>query len=119
MADGRGNVELGEQLTFSELHHLGFGVFFVIHAEQMQDPVHHEESELVFEGDLMFLGVLRRDGRTDDDVTEQHEHLISLGEGSRPRAAEVRGATPRIEVVLQRKGQHVRWAGLPEEALVQ
>ena len=42
-------VEAGEQLLLERLHPLGLGVVLVVHAEQVQEPVHDQQRHLVLE----------------------------------------------------------------------
>ena len=56
-------VEAVEQLLLERLHPLGLGVLLVVHAEQVQQPVHDQQRDLVVERHLVLLGVARRHRR--------------------------------------------------------
>ena len=74
-----GPVEAVEQLLLERLHPLGLGVLLVVHAEQVQQAVHHQEGDLVVEGDLVLGRVAGGHRRADDHVAEQGQRALLGG----------------------------------------
>ena len=109
-----------EQLLFECLHHRGLGVLFVVHPEQVQDPVHEQQSDLILVGPGMLGCLPPGDLRADDDVADEKGHLFELRwSTARPTRLLVRDVTRADELVLDRERQHVRGALAPEEPLVE
>ena len=70
-SSGADPVEAVEQLLLAALHPLGLLVDLVVHAQEVQDPVDHQQGDLVVEGHAVLHGVDGGDGRADDHVAQQ------------------------------------------------
>ena len=80
-------VEAVEQLLLPPFHPLGLLVDLVVHPEEVEDPVHDEQGDLVVEGHPVLDGVDGGHRRADDHVAE--EQMASGGglDGGRARPA--------------------------------
>ena len=108
----------GQQLALQALHGFGLPVCLVVHPEQVEEAVDHQERQLVVHGHPVLGGVAHGDGGADHHVAEQRERL-HLGVGARTGPSRVRGAPARERLVVDREREHVGGARSPEELLVQ
>src|SRR5260221_10656094 len=67
---GVGNAELREDLLFESLHRFGIVVFFVVVADQMQEPVDRKMAEMMIERLLLVIRLLARGLVGDGDIAE-------------------------------------------------
>ena len=101
------------KLLLERLHPLGLGVVLVVHAEQVQQPVHHQQGHLVVEGHLVLEGVASGDRGADHDVTEQRQgsSVRAMFPGRCPRSpasGPVEPARPRSGTTGRRSGRSSR-----------
>ena len=103
----RGLSEQLQQLAFSALHRLRLTLLGVVVVQQMQDPVHDEQRELVVERRRRARRLALRDRRADDHVAEHDRRVVGLGRRSRAPPAVVGPAPAGHEVVVDREREHV------------
>ena len=105
-------VEALQQLLLERLHPFGLGVLLVVHAEQVEQPVHDQQRHLVVERDLVLLRVA---AATDGQMTTSPSSVSapSSADVPGPGAAEVGRAPGRARLVLDGERQHVGRPVLP------
>ena len=112
-------VEPGEDLAFQRLHRLGVVVVLVVIADQMQEAVHREMTQMMLEGLGFLIGFPPRRLIGNRDVAEHARHVVRrlsarLQCGKRQHIGRLVDAAP---VAVQRPdaavvGQHHRKLGI-------